>query len=104
MVCFSWRNGFKIWKSNIKFLSAVVIIFTALNFGSELLSQQFNYQPNMLMDFNVITANTLLISFLSSLIYNAINLLIIFKLNKISINKKILSKRIFLLLNNNHGC
>ena len=98
MVCFSWRNGFKIWKSNIKFLSAFVIIFTALEYGSELLSQQFNYQPNILMDFNGITANTLLISFLSSLIHNAINLLIIFKFNKISINKKILSKRILLCL------
>ncbi len=98
MVGLSWRNGFKVWKSNIKFLSVVVIVFTALDFGIELLSQQINYQPNILMEFNGITANTLLISFLSSLIHNAINLLIIFKFNKISINKKILRKRIFLCL------
>lgn len=98
MVGLSWRNGFKVWKSNIKFLSAAAIIFTALDFGIELSSRQFNYQPNILMDFNGITANALLVSFLSSLIHNAINLLIIFKFNKISINKKILSKRIFLCL------
>lgn len=98
MVGLSWKNGFKIWKSNIKFLSAFVIIFTALDFGVELLSQQFNCQPNILKYFNGITANTLLFSFLSSLIYNALKLLIIFKFNKISINKKILRKKFILCL------
>ena len=38
MVGLSWRTGFKVWKSNIKFLSAFVIIFTALEYGSELLN------------------------------------------------------------------
>lgn len=98
MVALSWKNGFKIWKSNIVFLSVVVIVFAILYFGNILLSFQYNSQSNNLMDFTKITDNNFYISILSSLIYNAIFILIICKFNNVSIHNNFFSKRIFLCL------